>query len=85
MTLAPNVLPDSAKPSSDKSAFGEFDLHPTVAISKGERNEPFAISGHSEKELVSSLAWKSMACIWGGPVLTLACAYFLMLYLQWIP
>lgn len=85
MTLPPNVLPKSAKLSSDKSAFGEFDLHASVAISKGERKEPFAISGYSQKELVSKLAWKSMACIWGGPVLTLACAYFLMVYLQWIP
>jgi hypothetical protein len=85
MTLPPNVLPNSAKPSSDKSAFGEFDLHPSVAIGKGEHKEPFAISGYSQKELVSKLAWKSMACIWGGPVVTLACAYFLMVYLQWIP
>lgn len=72
------------KPSSDKSNFGDFDLHPSVAISKGERNEPFAISGHSQREMVGKLAWQSAACIWGGPVVTLASLYFLMNYFRWI-
>lgn len=57
-----------------------FDLHPSVAISKGERGEPFTISWHSQKEVVQSLAWKSTLCIWGGPVLGIACLYFLLLY-----
>lgn len=81
VSLPPNVLPSSAKPSADKSVFGDFDLHPRVAIGKGERNEPFIISGHSQKEVVRTLAWKSALYIWGGPVVTLACIYFLMLYL----
>jgi hypothetical protein len=72
------------RPSSDKSAFGDFDLCASVAISKGERNEPFAISGHSQRELVGKLAWKSVACIWGGPVMALTGLYFLMAYLRWI-
>ena len=68
----------SAVPSTDKSNFGPFEPHPSVAISKGERNEHFAISGHSQKELVGKLAWQSTACIWGGPLLVLVCLYFLM-------
>ncbi len=73
-----------ATPSLDKSAFGDFDPHPSVAIGKGERNEPFAISGHSQRELVGALAWKSVAYIWGGPVVALVCLYILMLYLRGI-
>jgi hypothetical protein len=55
--------------------------HDIAAIA--ERNEPFAISGHSQREVVGKLAWKSAACIWGGPVLTLVCLYFLMVYFHW--
>lgn len=71
-----------AQPSADKSGFGDFDLHSAVAISKGERHEPFAISGHSQKEVVGKLAWQSAAGIWGGPVLTLVSLYFLMNYFR---
>jgi hypothetical protein len=41
------------------------------------------ISWHSQREVVQSLAWKSALCIWGGPALTLACVYFLILSLGW--
>ena len=71
-----------AKPSTGKSSTGDFDLHPSVAIGKGERHEPFAISGHSQKEVAGKLAWQSAACIWGGPLLTLASLYFLMNYFR---
>ena len=79
------AIPPSTKPSAAKSAFGDFDLHPSVAISHGERNEPFAISGHSQREVVGRLAWQSAACIWGGPLLTLVCLYFLLNSVTWIP
>jgi len=72
----------SMTPSTDKSNFGPFEAHPKVAIGKGERSEPFAISGHSQKELVGKLAWQSAACIWGGPLLAIACLYFLVSYAQ---
>jgi len=61
-----------------------FDLHPSAAISKGERGEPFTISWHSQKEVVQSLAWKSTLYIWGGPVLGIACFYFLLFYWRFI-
>jgi len=80
MPLAPNVLPSSPRSSSAKSSFGDFDPHPSVAISKGERNEPFAISGHSQRELVGKLAWKSTLFIWSGPVLAIICLYCLLAF-----
>ena len=57
-----------------------FDPHPSAAISKGGRGDPFTISWHSQKEVVRALAWKSMLYIWGGPVLAVASLYFLLLY-----
>jgi len=57
-----------------------FDLHPSVAISKGERGDPFTISWHSQKEVVRSLAWKSTLYIWGGPILAIMSLYFLLLF-----
>lgn len=81
-TVPASARATSATPSADKSNFGPFEARPSVAISKGERHEPFAISGHSQKELVGKLAWQSTACIWGGPLLALACLYFLVVYAQ---
>ncbi len=59
----------------------EFDLHPRAAITKGNRNEFFAISSSSQRDVVESLAWKAIACIWGGPVIALSCLGFLIAYL----
>jgi len=73
-----------APPSSDKSASGAFDLHPSAAIGKGERHEPFTISWHSQREIVGKLAWQSTASIWGGPLLTLICLWFLKSYFEFI-
>lgn len=66
-----------------QSATG-FNMHPSVAIGKGTNHDFFMISWHSQREVVQSLAWKSALCIWGGPALTLACAYFLVLSLGWM-
>ncbi len=84
LTRATNADSKVRMPSSDNSAFGDFDPQPSVAIGKGQRNEPFAISGHSQRELVGTLAWKSVAYIWGGPLVALLCLSLLMLYLRWI-
>jgi hypothetical protein len=78
---AAGVVDDNAPANHHVPA---FDLHPSVAISKGERGEPFTISWHSQKEVVQSLAWKSTLYIWGGPVLGIACLYFVLLYWGWI-
>jgi hypothetical protein len=77
----------SAAITADSSGHGtdvdsSFDLHPSAAISKGERGQPFTISCQSQKEVVQALAWKSMLCIWGGPVLAILSFYILILYWQ---
>ena len=80
-----SVETESAPPEVDpnaQSATG-FNMHPTVAICKGTNHEFFMISWHSQREVVQSLAWKSALCIWGGPPLSLACVYFLILSLGW--
>lgn len=61
----------------------EFDLHPHAAITRGERNELFAISSRSQREIAQSLGWKAIACIWGGPVIAVSSLCFLIIYLAW--
>ena len=80
-----SVETETAPPETDpnaQSATG-FNMNPTVAIGKGTNHDFFMISWHSQREVVQSLAWKSGLCIWGGPALTLACVYFLILSLGW--
>jgi hypothetical protein len=55
-----------------------FDPHPPVVLMKGTHNSTFLISWRSQRDLVSSLGWKSALMIWGGPVLTLVCLYILL-------
>lgn len=75
-------LPDA--PPLDLSGSSGFDLKAPVAISKGESGDPFTISCESQRELINALGWKSAACIWGGPALTVACVYLLLLTLGWL-
>ncbi len=78
--------PDSPPTNLDVSqpSIGNgFDLHPPVFIGKGTHGDPFMISSRSQREVVRSMAWKSTLCIWGGPILTLACLYFLALSFGW--
>lgn len=95
IALATQITPDApgappaASAEKQSSARGTpaasaFDLHPRVAIGKGERGDPFTISSQSQREVVQALAWKSMLYIWGSPVFTLACIYFLLVYLGWL-
>jgi hypothetical protein len=58
----------------------DFDLQARVALGKGERGDPFTISWQSQREVVQALAWKSSLYIWGSPVFTLVCIYFLLVY-----
>jgi len=69
-------------PAEDNGAeTGEdtFDLHPPVVLMKGTHEPAFFISWRSQRELVQSIGWKSGLMILGGPALTLACAYLLLL------
>jgi hypothetical protein len=55
-----------------------FDLHPTVVLMKGNHNPTFLISWHSQRDLLAELGWKSTLYIWGGPILTLLAAAFIL-------
>lgn len=66
----------------DRSA--DFDLKPKVVLMKGENDPTFLISWRSQRDLVSSLGRKSVACIWGGPALTLLGVYVLLLRMGWL-
>jgi hypothetical protein len=72
-------LPDT--PPLDLSGSSGFDLNCPAAVSKGDARAPFTISNESQRELVNSLGWKSTACIWGGPALTVTCVYIFLLTL----
>ncbi len=58
--FAPIGAPDDLK---------NFDLNPPVVMVKGDG--PFVISKDSESDLLTKLNWKSMVCIWGGPIAAL--------------
>jgi hypothetical protein len=61
----------------------EFNLHPRAAITKGEHNQLFTISSQSQRDVVFSLEWEAIACIWGGPVLALLSIYVLIVSWTW--
>lgn len=61
-----------------------FDLHPLTILMKGDNNPAFFISWRSQREVVSSLGWKSGFMIWGGPALTLVSVYLLAAMLGWL-
>jgi E3 Ubiquitin ligase len=71
------------EPSPDAASNSAFDTNPSVCLGKGTEENPFMISWRSQREVVESLAWKSVLCIWGGPALTLTCLYVLALCLGW--
>ena len=61
-----------------------FDLNCSTKVAKGTDGQPFVISWQSQRDVVQSLAWRSAVCIWGGPILSLACTYILLLSLGWL-
>jgi len=61
----------------------QFDLHPSTVLMKGAHSPAFFISWRSQRDVVNSLAWKSALMIWGGPALTLVCAYILATEFGW--
>jgi hypothetical protein len=67
------VIEENAAPDS-----GEFDLHPAVVLMKGTHEPAFFISWRSPRDRFKSFDWKSSLMIWGGPALTLACVYLLL-------
>jgi hypothetical protein len=87
--LNPAVVAASASASTGGGAAAarapeQFELHPPVVLMKGSHDPAFLISWHSQRDVVGSLSWKSTLMIWGGPALTLLCAYFVAAQSDWL-
>jgi hypothetical protein len=54
----------------------------TKMVFKQKKPNPFYISNMSEKDLIKDLATWSTLKIWGGPVLTIACVWYLFITLS---
>jgi hypothetical protein len=78
VAACPAASPDAA------TAAAQFDQHPPVVLMKGTHDPSFLISWHSQRDVVRSLSWKSAFMIWGGPALTLMCAYYVAACLDWL-
>lgn len=55
----------------------EFDLHSKVVLA-GTGSSSLFLSSSSRSEIVESLAWRSALYIWGGPLLTVICFWYLL-------
>ncbi len=82
LTTATVGTPGSAAAAAP--AIEQFDLHPPAVLMKGAHDSYFLISWKSQRDLVSSLSWKSALMIWGGPAITLLSAYFLAFQFGWL-
>jgi E3 Ubiquitin ligase len=81
---AGGVLATDASSAAPGTALEQFDLQPKTVLMKGENNSAFFISWRSQREIVAALGWKSAACIWGGPALTLISVYLFLAHLGWL-
>lgn len=70
--------------SNDSSATEQFDLRPPTVLMKGQHNPAFFISWKNQREVLSTLGWKSTLMIWGGQALTLLCVWFLAARFGWL-
>jgi hypothetical protein len=73
---------NGGRPSEDQAKLSNFNLTPPVVLMKGGNNPTFVISFRSQKEFVSTLAWKSAAMIWGGAAIALLGLYTLWAQLE---
>jgi hypothetical protein len=62
-----------------------FDPSPAVVVAKGNKKSVFFISWRSQRKVVNALAWKSALLICGAPLLSLPCAYYLLLHFGLVP
>lgn len=74
--------PNGGRPNGDQAKLSDFNLTPPVVLMKGANNPTFVISFRSQKEFVSTLAWKSAAMIWGGAAIALLGLYTLWAQLE---
>jgi hypothetical protein len=82
------VTPSASVPRGTGAAAAvapeRFDLHPPTVLMRGTHDPTFLISWHSQRDVVSSLSWKSTLMIWGGPALTLLCTYIVAAHFDWL-
>lgn len=78
------ILPHDSAPQIHSAHRAEsstnFDLHSPVVLAAAN-DRPLFISTRTEQEIVQSLALRSAAFIWGGPMLALACFWYLLKWL----
>jgi E3 Ubiquitin ligase len=74
----------SSSSGAGAAATEQFDLHPPTVLMKGTHDPAFLISWHSQRDVVRSLSWKCTLMIWGGPALTLLCAYIVAAHFAWL-
>jgi len=68
----------AANPQRTAPPSAQFDLHPPVVLAGHGTKHPLFFSIHSQREIVRALGWQSALYIWGGPILTLACFWYLL-------
>jgi len=73
----PAIVP-SSRPSRVTETSVDFDLHPPVILAAQDAQHPLFISVRSQCEIVQALAWQATLYLWGGPLLTLACFWYLL-------
>jgi len=73
-----NIPTPAVPPSLPAEPAATFDLHPPVVLAAQDSRHPLFISVRSQREIVQELAWQSTLCIWGGPLLTIACFWYLL-------
>ena len=71
-SMLPPGSPVPRTPQARAGATEAFDLNPPVALMRGASGSPFFISGRSQQDIVTELAWRSVLYIWGGPILAVA-------------
>jgi hypothetical protein len=75
------ILPGAAvarKKPVNVDAAEQFDVHPPVVLGGNGSNHPLFLSCRSQREVVQALAWQSAFYIWGGPILSLFCFWYLL-------
>jgi hypothetical protein len=63
---------------SDAMAKISLDNAEGVRIAREEGGTPFIIAREDQQELINKLSWECIKCVWGGPVLSLACLAYLL-------
>lgn len=77
------ILPGAAAKPAKTTLSQKFDLHPATVLGSTPQRKLF-ISTRSQREIVQALGMQSTLYIWGGPILTLVCFWYLLNRLGYI-